>query len=659
MTRLAAGLTLCLWTTVLPAQRAPTMREWMSLAAVDAPAIAPDGRTVAYQVVTPDWSQDGFTVQLWVVAADGSGRRQVTNGAASSRSARWSPDGQRLAFLSSRGSGTQVYLMRMPDGPPVQLTRADNGVDDFRWSPDGRQIAFLSGTRVAQADSEPKEFHVVGNDETWSAALWTVPVPTELSGPQDGTRLTDPTSIVADDIVWSPDSKRIAFNASPVGVEFAFNENDIYIVDVGSKSVRRIVETPGRPEFWPIWSPDGRQVAYRTYVTEPGQEYGPHSMGSVAVVSADGGSSRVLTEGFDEQATAVAWTTDGIWFTGRIRTFQHLFLLDPATREFRRVTGPLESNSYAFSFTSDGRNVAFVGSDAAHYQEVFVSPVTPTLTPRRLTRMGDQLAAWTVATRELVSWTSKDGTPIEGVLIKPPRFDASRQYPLVVIVHGGPQDQDQATITRDYPYMAELYAQQGFLVLRPNYRGSIGYGKKFREALSGHLGEPEYQDIVTGVDYLVRQGWADSSRVGIMGWSHGGYLAAFSALYGHRFTAASVGAGVSDLRIFYTLGAGSSVKPTSATPAPWDEVEYYHKASPLTYVKGAQTPTLIQHGERDNTAPIAGAQELYRALKDQGVTTRMIVYRGAGHLPNGLKQFEDVSTHNLEWFVKYLRHLNP
>src|SRR4029434_855184 len=140
-TRLAAGLTLCLWTTVLPAQRAPTMREWMSLAAVDAPAIAPDGRIVAYQVVTPDWSQDGFTVQLWVVAADGSGRRQVTNAAASSRSARWSPDGKRLAFLSSRGSGTQVYLMRMPDGPPVQLTMGDNRVDDFRWSPDRPKIA--------------------------------------------------------------------------------------------------------------------------------------------------------------------------------------------------------------------------------------------------------------------------------------------------------------------------------------------------------------------------------------------------------------------------------------------------------------------------------------------------------------------------------------
>ena len=152
MTRLAAGLVLCFWTTVLPGQRTPTMREWMSLAAVDAPAIAPDGRTVAYQVITPDWTQDGFTVQVWVVAADGSGRRQVTKDAASSRSARWSPDGQRLAFLSSRGSGTQVYLMRMPDAAPVQLTRADNGVDDFRWSPDGRQIAFLSGTRVAQAD---------------------------------------------------------------------------------------------------------------------------------------------------------------------------------------------------------------------------------------------------------------------------------------------------------------------------------------------------------------------------------------------------------------------------------------------------------------------------------------------------------------------------
>ncbi|HKP29463.1 MAG TPA: hypothetical protein VJU15_08665, partial [Gemmatimonadales bacterium] len=191
----AAWLALWLWIPALSAQRAPTMREWMSLAAADAPSISPDGRTVAYQVVTPDWSQDGFTVQVWVVNADGGGMRQVTKGA-SSRSARWSPDGQRLAFLSSRGSGTQVYLMRMPDGPPVQLTRADNGVDDFRWSPDGRQIGFLSGSQVAKADSEPKEFHVVGNDDTWSAALWTISVPTDASGPQVAVRLTDPASIV-------------------------------------------------------------------------------------------------------------------------------------------------------------------------------------------------------------------------------------------------------------------------------------------------------------------------------------------------------------------------------------------------------------------------------------------------------------------------------
>lgn len=643
-----------LWAHQVDAQRAPTLREWMSLATPDVPRISPDGNRVAYMVVTPEWGRNDFERHVWIVStADGKSRR-LTSDSAFSWDPRWSPDGKSIAFRSSRGSGTQVYIVRLPDGVPVQLTKADNGVDDFRWAPNGQQIAFLSGQQVKPAAPEPKEFHVVGNDGVYSTALWVIDVPKEPTGPVPAVRITDPNAFAADDIAWSPDSRRIAFHGNAYDDPYSFWTYDIYVVDVATRATQRIVDTPG-PQFWPLWSPDGTQIVYRTYVTAPGQEYYTHLQGILAVVRANGGTPRILTDQFDEQATPVAWTNDGIYFVGRQRTYEHLYRIDPATKVIRRLSEPVESQSFAFTFSADGRVVGFVRADATHYQEIFSGPVNALATARRLTSFGDQLANWSIASREIVSWQSKDGTPIEGVLLKPPRFDAKKRHPVAVIVHGGPLGVDQASISRDYPYVAEMYAQLGFLVLRPNYRGSIGYGARFRAALVGNLGAKEYEDVVTGVDMLVRQGIADSARVGIMGWSHGGYIAAFSATYGDRFAATSVGAGVSDVRLFYTLGDGSTLKPSDAAPTPWDDPEYFRRISPLTYVKNAHTPTLIQHGENDNTAPIAGARELYQALKDRGVQTKFVIYRGAGHLPNGLKQFQTVAEHNIEWFTQLLQ----
>src|SRR5262245_49659338 len=392
MKQRALWLALLLWIAPAVARDAPTLHEWMSLAAADAPSISPDGRSVAYIMATPDWDKDGIQRQIWVVGADGSGRRQLTSEATSSWRPRWSPDGKRLAFLSAREGGTQVYVMRVPDGPAVRLTGAEKGVDDFRWAPNGRQIAFLSGAAVRPAAAEPKEFHVVGHDARNIAALWLIAVPAEPTGPQNAVGLTDPAAFVADDIAWSPDSRRIAFHASTVGDPYEFWTYDIYVLEVASKSVRRVVETPG-PDFFPIWSPDGKEIAYRTYVTGPGQDYAPTSLGDIAVVRAEGGAPRIGSDSFDEQATAIAWTSAGIYFVGRVRTYEHLFRLDPVSKAVRRVTEPLESVSFGFSITPDGRHVAFTGADAGHYQEIFFSPLGTTLTPRRLTSVGgDQLA---------------------------------------------------------------------------------------------------------------------------------------------------------------------------------------------------------------------------------------------------------------------------
>lgn len=635
-----------LLSTLLLSGPAPTLDEWMSLKVVNAPRISPDGRSVAYFVQEADWEGDTYDSEIWIASAGEN--RQLTTGKGSSWSPAWSPDGRRLAFLSDREGAVQVYLVSPEGGEAVRLTQAAAGVDAFQWSPDGRRIAFTSGEVLPRkGGEEPKEFHVVGNDPVRTTCLWMIDV-----GGGPPARLTDGVDFAVDDIAWSPDSRHIAFHANQVDAPYPFWTYDIYVLTVADRSVRKIVDSQG-PDFFPVWSPDGKEIAYRTYVRSQEDEYYTWSSGYVAVVPAGGGASRLLTEAFDENPTPLAWSPRGLYFAGRQKTYQHLFRVDPSTREIERVSGPFESVFATFSFSADFTQTAFTGADATSYQEIYVSALEQ-FAPRRLTAMGDQLNQWKIASREIIEWKSQDGTPIEGVLIKPAGFDPAKKHPLVVILHTGPLAGDQATITRDLPYPAELFAAKGALVLRPNYRGSIGYGARFRGLLAGNLGLSQYHDVIAGVDRLIAQGIVDRDGVGLMGWSHAGYMAAFTTAYSDRFRAVSVGQCVSDWRLFYTIGGGSDVKPDYLGATPWDDPEAYRKASPLSYVKRAKTPTLIQHGDADGTAPIVGGYELHRALKDQGVPVRMIVYRGAGHLPSGLKQTRAVAEHNLEWFGRWL-----
>jgi dipeptidyl aminopeptidase/acylaminoacyl peptidase len=633
----------------------PTIEQWMSLKGADSPRVSPDGRSVAYTIREADWNTNSFDDEIWIVQVATGDSYKLTDAKGSSWNVSWSPDGKRLAFLSTRDGGTQIYLVSPPSREAVQLTQVNNGVNDFKWSPDGRHIAFTT-SEIAKTGGKPREesneYHVVGEDAAYTSTLWMLEIPAEITTKPSPARLTDGVDFAVDDISWSPDSTRIAFHANKYAEPYSFWTYDIYVLNLGDKSIKKIVDRKG-PDFFPVWSPDGKEIAYRTYVLSDKDEYYTYSAGYIAVVPAEGGKSRVLTEQFDENVTPVAWSRDGIYFVARQKTYQHLFRLKPATKAIERVSQPSASVFTSFSFTPDFRQIAFMGQDARNYAELYVSELR-SFEPKRLTAMGEQLKEWKIGAREIIEWKSKDGAPIEGVLIKPADFDPSKKYPLLVILHGGPVDADQAIITRDMPYPAELFAAKGALILRPNYRGSVGYGRKFRALLVGNLGIPQYEDIITGVDYLIAQGIVDPLRVGAMGWSHGGYLAAFIATYSNRFKAVTVGEGVSDWRIFYTVGAGGSVKPEYAKATPWDDPEYYRATSPLTYVKRAKTPTLIQHREFDATAPPVGAYELHRALKDQGVPVKLIIYKGAGHLPSGLKQSRAVAEHNYDWFRHWL-----
>jgi dipeptidyl aminopeptidase/acylaminoacyl peptidase len=327
--------------------------------------------------------------------------------------------------------------------------------------------------------------------------------------------------------------------------------------------------------------------------------------------------------------------------------------LNHATKAIEQVSGPFGFGSSQFSFTADFKQVAFVGAGANDYPEVYVSTVKP-FQPKRLTAMSDQLKGFRLATREVIQWKSTDGTPIEGVLIKPAGFDPSKKYPLLVVIHGGPTGVDTPVIRGDRYYPIEIFAARGAIILRPNYRGSAGYGETFRSLNVRNLGVGDYWDVISGVDHLIEQGVVDRDRVGAMGWSQGGYISAFITCSSDRFKAVSVGAGISDWMTYYV---NTDIHPFTRQylkATPWSDPEIYRKTSPISYVNKAKTPTLIQHGELDKRVPIPNAYELRQALEDRGVPVKMIVYKGFGHGIDKPKQQRAVMEHNNEWFSRWI-----
>ena len=639
-----------------------SFRAQIALESVGGPRISPDGSMIAYSVTTTDWEENRFDQEIWLVMGDGEPFQLTRTEPGSSTGHRWSPDGSRLGFIADRGDGAQIYLIRPEGGEAQQLTSHDGGISAFQFSPDGGRIAFTA-TDPAPDDFEEREErygdYAVEDADFRMTHLWVTDTrtgaePRRLTG---GSSYTVGGGFGAGAFDWSPDGREIAFGHTPTPQVNSFPHSDISVVDVDAGTVRPLATNPER-ESGPMWSPDGSRILYST-TAGANPFYGNTEL---AVIPAGGGAPRIVTAGFDENPSPVAWTDEGVFFVASQRTARQLFQLDPESGEVTLVADTPETIMTA-DLSTDGTAMALQGEDRTTVGEIFrvtrrtggPSAAGAANAPEPVTDMTAQVADWgDLGSREVIQWQSEDGAEIEGVLMKPPGYDPDRTYPLMVVIHGGPTGTSRPQLVGGYVYPVLEWLRKGAVVMMPNYRGSAGYGADFRALNVRNLGVGDAWDVLSGVEALVDRGIADPDRVSAMGWSQGGYISAFLTTSSDRFRAISVGAGISNWMTYYVNTDIHSFTREYLEATPWDDPEIYATTSPMTYIKQASTPTLIQHGEFDARVPTPNAYELYQGLQDVGVDTRLIIYKGFGHGITRPRERLAAMWHNWEWFARHI-----
>jgi len=651
---LAAGF-LVLAGAGLSGQQAkvPTYDDVIGLKRPGAVALSPEGSLVALTVNETNWEDNAYETEIFLVPASGGEPVQLSRGKKSSSSPAWSPDSKWLAFVSDRTDKRQLYLISPRGGEARAITNVEEGVSGFAWSPDGKSIAFTMTDAKTDAHKERDkkfgEFEVVDGD--WRMThLHVIQVDPAAGAPATSHKLTKGTFTVGG-FDWSPDSRSIAFDhridPNPPNGSTA----NISIVNVADGTVRPLVTKDG-PDSSPVWSPDGTQIAFSAAMTAP---YPSFRNSRIAVVAASGGAVKSLTDSFDEQPGIVDWTPEGIVFSALEGISSRVYRISSAGA-ITAMTPASSQTIGGFSFARDYSSAAYTLGDAKTFPEVYVTRGMNIGAGRKLTSFGNQIQGWKVGNREMISWKSTDGAEISGVLHKPADFQPGRKYPLLVIVHGGP-----TAISRPFrvagagPYPFEQWLGRGAVILEPNYRGSAGFGEKFRSLNVRNLGVGDAWDVLSGVDHLVAQGIADPDRMGVMGWSQGGYISAFLATHKRQpFKAISVGAGISNWMTYYVNTDIHQFTRQYLGATPWDDPEIYAKTSPMTTIKQAKTPTLIQHGEFDTRVPTPNAYELYQGLQDVGVPVKLIIYKGFNHGLNKPKAARAAMAHNWEWFNQYV-----
>ena len=654
-------------------RRAITLDDHSRLASVSDPQRSPEGLWVAYTVTTINAETDKRNTDVWMVKWDGTEQLQLTSSPDNESSPRWSPDGKYLAFVASRGTeeekkkGSQIWLLNRAGGEAHKVSDIKGGVSDIVWSPDSTRIAFV------KSDDDP-------DDEPEKKEGWKRKTPPPIvidryrfKQDRDGylTRLYDHiavfdlatktatvlTSGQVDDAspAWSPDGKQIAFRSRRGHAEPDRTGNDdLWVIEARAGAApRRLTSTAEGESGRPAWSPDGQRIAILIGDVD---KFGAYDLSKIVVIPASGlpagQTPTVLMPALDRAVSNPQWSADD--------TTVSFLLQDDRTQHVATLPATAAATAAPKILSTGRRTVrAFSRGKDGHYAVLATTPSEPSEiyaleggALRKLTKHNDAVVAeLQLASTEDFSSKSKDGTEVHGLIVKPANFRAGQKYPTLLIVHGGPNGQDEHA----FSFEREFLAANGYLVLAINYRGSAGRGTAFQKAIFADWGNLEVVDLLGAVDEAVRQGIADPNRLGIGGWSYGGISTNYTIATDPRFKAAVSGAGSS--MQFSMYGHDQYiVQYEQELGPPWTAKDTWLKVSyPFFNAHKIKTPTLFMGGEKDFNVPIAGGEQMYQALKSLGVDTELVIYPGQFHGLTIPSYERDRLQRYLNWFNKYLQ----
>jgi len=622
------------------------------LATVSSVAISPDGKRIAYVVRTPPDAMEGphgSRSIIWVANVATGDTKRFSAADKSSRHPRWSPNGKSIAFLSRRSgdASTQIYVMPADGGEARVLSDVERGVSTFEWAPNGKELAFLTAAQRTAKENKARDTgldHKFGDVSGTKRALWAI-----------GATSGKARKIAGGDkhisaFAWSPNSERLVVRASErsdIDGEMMFS--GLYTVSAVGGALASLTKTAGKLGAM-AWSPDGKHIAFlgAADLHDP-------TAGILHVAPAQGGPAKPLTATFEGTGQSVQWLgSKAVAMLANKGTSTALMRvgIDGTIKELGKPPGICRRVEIA----ANGKTLAAACEAWDHPSELFASSSVGGRL-KRLTQTNPSLDGVKLGAREIVRWKAEDGLEIEGVLTKPVGYQEGTAYPLAVLVHGGPEGVSLNGWNTRGTLPVQLFATHGYVVLEPNYRGSQGRGVAFGKADQKDLGGKEFTDAIAGVDHLASLGLIDVDRVGMGGWSYGGYFSGLAATkYKSRFKAAMVGAAITNWISF----TGTTEIEAENSLVHWNLWPYEHHdlvwdRSPMAHTQGSKTATLLVHGAADTRVPPEQAYELYRALRHAGTTTELVTYPREGHGLGERGHQIDFATRFVAWFDAHVK----
>jgi dipeptidyl aminopeptidase/acylaminoacyl peptidase len=649
----------------------------MKVRRVGDPQVSPDGRYVLYTVGVVDMAANKTLTQIYIVPSAGGEPKQITKGDKSNSSPRWSPDGRRVAYVS----GGQIWTMDADGGDRKQVTKISTGAGNPVWSPDGRRIAFVSDVypeclfdecnqkKDAEAESSKvqakvtdrllyrhwtewrnvKRTHVfVVDSEGNTVAKDMTP------GDFDSPPFAATSSI---DYAFSPDSAELAFLKNAEKVEATSTNSDVFVVPLNGGAPKNITAKNLGYDATPVYTADGKYILYRSQM---GKSFEADRW-RLMRYNRQTGETVELTQGFDQQVEEMTVSPDGktVYFTAGERGLSPIFMV-PLEPDFRQkiathVKSVVPNGFYSnLTVLPDNKTLIFAANSMTSPAEIYRASIER---PEALANLSNANAALNLNKPEEVEWTGAANAKIHGFLLKPVGFNPNQKYPLLVLIHGGPQS--AWNNNWGYRWNPQIFANQGYVVFMPNPRGSTGYGQKFVDDISTDWGGKAYNDIMNGVAQVVKNPYIDKSRIGGAGASYGGYMVDW--ILGHnndprfKFKALVSHAGVYNLESMATVTEELWFVQHEFQGMPWENPTYYKKWSPHQFVNNFNTPTLVTGGEIDYRVPVDQDLQLFTALQLKGVPSKLVIFPDEGHWILKPQNSQFWYGQVIDWFGKYLK----